>query len=66
MPTKEELLAHQNNSEVISRLYSKLVSEKFLSLNGLYQALVGGRRNSQLSQFSDRALLYWRISDKTN
>ncbi len=52
MPTKEELLAHQkNNSEMCGYIQAK--SLKFLSLNGLYQALVGEERNSNYPQFSD-------------
>ena len=52
MPTKEELLAHQkNNSEMCGYIQAKTL--KFLSLNGLYQALVGEERNSNYPQFSD-------------
>ena len=52
MPTKEELLAHKkNNIEMCD--YIKAKSLKFLSLNGLYQALAGEKRNSNYPQFSD-------------
>ncbi len=52
MPTKEELLAYKkNNIEMCD--YIKAKSLKFLSLNGLYQALAGEKRNSNYPQFSD-------------
>ena len=52
MPTKEELLAFNKNlSEMCS--YIKAESLKFLSLDGLYKALTGQRRNSSYPQFSD-------------
>ncbi len=52
MPTKEELLAYKkNNSEMCD--YIKAKSLKFLSLNGLYQALIGTKRNDNYPQFSD-------------
>ena len=52
MPTKKELLAHQkNNTEMCE--YIKAKSLKFLSLNGLYEALEQGKRNSSYPQFSD-------------
>ena len=44
MPTKEELLAHQkNNSEMCGYIQAKTLFF-FLSLNGLYQALVGKKK----------------------
>lgn len=52
MPTKEELLAHnKNNQEMCEYIQAK--SLKFLSLNGLYKALIGDKRNSTYPQFSD-------------
>ncbi len=52
MPTKEELLAFNKNiSEMCS--YIKAESLKFLSLDGLYKALTGKKRNSSYPQFSD-------------
>ena len=52
MPTKEELLAHnKNNEEMCNHIKAK--SLKFLSIKGLYQALVGENRNSNYPQFSD-------------
>jgi amidophosphoribosyltransferase len=52
MPTKEELLAYKkNNLEMCD--YIKAKSLKFLSLNGLYKALIGNERNSNYPQFSD-------------
>tara|TARA_B110000211_G_scaffold76635_1_gene89864 strand:- start:2496 stop:3947 length:1452 start_codon:yes stop_codon:yes gene_type:complete len=52
MPTKEELLAHnKNNIEMCEHIKAK--SLKFLSLKGLYKALIGAERNSNYPQFSD-------------
>ncbi len=52
MPTKEELLAHEKtNKEMCEHIKAK--SLKFLSLDGLYKALIGKSRNSNLPQFSD-------------
>ena len=52
MPTKEELLAHKkNNAEMCELIKAK--SLKFLSLKGLYNALVGEARNANYPQFSD-------------
>ena len=52
MPTKNELLAHEKNlSEMCN--YIKAKSLKFLSLDGLYYALKGNKRNSNYPQFSD-------------
>ena len=39
MPTKEELLAEKNNEEMCKHINA--TSLKFLSLNGLYNALIG-------------------------
>ena len=52
MPTKEELLAHTKNNQEMSD-YIKAKSLKFLSLDGLYKALIGDQRNSSYPQFSD-------------
>ncbi len=52
MPTKKELLAHEkNNNEMCD--YIKAKSLKFLSLDGLYKALIGEERNLNYPQFSD-------------
>ena len=52
MPTKAELLAHnKNNKEMCDYINAK--SLKFFSLDGLYKALIGKSRNSNLPQFSD-------------
>jgi amidophosphoribosyltransferase len=52
MPTKKELLAHEkNNAEMCEYINAK--SLKFLSLNGLYKALINQTRNSLYPQFSD-------------
>ena len=52
MPTKEELLLIK---KVINEMcdYIKAKSLKFLSLNGLYKALTGEKRNNIYPQFSD-------------
>ena len=52
MPTKEELLAHKRSSTEMSD-YIKAKTLKFLSLEGLYTALVNDKRNSSYPQFSD-------------
>ena len=52
MPTKDELLAYQkNNKEMCDHIEAKTL--KFLSLSGLYKALLGESRNSGYPQFSD-------------
>ena len=52
MPTKEELLAHNKSiAEMCSHIKAK--SLKFLSLDGLYKALIGESRNKNYPQFSD-------------
>ncbi len=52
MPTKQELLAHNKKiSEMCD--YIKAKSLKFLSINGLYIALTGKKRNLNYPQFSD-------------
>ena len=52
MPTKKELLAHEKNNRQMCE-HIKAKSLKFLSLNGLYNALKGEKRNSNYPQFSD-------------
>jgi amidophosphoribosyltransferase len=52
MPTKEELLAHKKNNQEMCD-YIKAKSLKFLSLDGMYKALIGSKRNSNYPQFSD-------------
>ena len=52
MPTKEELLANEKSNGDMCR-YIKAESLKFLSLNGMYKALVGESRNNDYPQFSD-------------
>ena len=52
MPTKKELLAHgRTNKEMCD--YIKAKSLKFLSIDGLYNALCGEERNKNYPQFSD-------------
>jgi len=52
MPTKKELLAHdKNNAEMTEYIQAK--SLKFLSIDGLYKALINEKRNSNYPQFSD-------------
>ena len=52
MPTKKELLAHDKNIEQMCS-YIKAKSLRFLSLNGLYKALINEPRNKSYPQFSD-------------
>ena len=52
MPTKDELLANQRTIEQMTK-YIKATSLKFLSLDGLYNALTGKLRNSNYPYFSD-------------
>ena len=52
MPTREELLAYKKNNKEMSE-YIMAKSLKFLSLNGLYKALIGEKRNNVYPQFSD-------------
>ncbi len=52
MPTREELLANEKSTAEMCN-YIKAKSLKFLSLNGMYKALTGTRRNSNYPQFSD-------------
>jgi len=52
MPTKDELLANgKNNQEMCDYIQAK--SLKFLSLGGLYKALINENRSSTYPQFSD-------------
>ena len=52
MPTKEELLANKRNNLEMCE-YIKANSLKFLSLDGMYKALIGEKRQSTYPQFSD-------------
>jgi len=52
MPTKEELLAHNKSNKQMCE-YIKAKSLKFLSLDGLYNALIKQKRNPTYPQFSD-------------
>ena len=52
MPTREELLAH-DKTESEMRDYLNATSLKFLSIDGLYKALIKEKRNSSYPQFSD-------------
>ena len=52
MPTKKELLAHEKTVQEMC-VYIKAKTLKFLSLEGLYMALVGEKRNLNYPQFSD-------------
>ena len=52
MPTKEELLAHEKTIEEMTT-HIKAKSLRFLSLDGLYKALTGTKRNNNYPQFSD-------------
>ena len=52
MPTKKELLANEKNNQEMCD-YIKAKSLEFLSLDGLYKALVGEKRNANYPQFSD-------------
>ena len=52
MPTKKELLAHEKTNSQMCE-YIKATSLKFLSLEGLYKALINGKRNQNFPQFSD-------------
>ena len=47
MPTKEELVAYKKNNKEMCN-YIKAKSLKFLSIEGLYEALIGEKRNSNL------------------
>ena len=52
MPTKKELLAHnKNNKDMCKHLNAD--SLEFLSLDGLYKALINEKRNKEYPQFSD-------------
>jgi len=52
MPTKKELLAHGKTNDEMCE-YIKAKSLKFLSLKGLYKALISEERNNNYPQFSD-------------
>ena len=52
MPTKKELLANEKNKDqMCENINAK--SLDFLSLEGLYKALINEKRNSNYPQFSD-------------
>ena len=48
MPTKKELLANEKNNEEMCE-YIKATTLKFLSLNGLYKALINEKKKFFLS-----------------
>ena len=52
MPTEEELLANNKNNQERCD-YIKAKSLKFLSLDGLYTALINEKRHTNYPQFSD-------------
>ena len=52
MPTKNELLAHNKSIEEMCN-YINAKSLRFLSLKGLYKALINEKRISSYPQFSD-------------
>ena len=52
MPTKKELLSSNKNTNEISKFLGA-ASCKFLSLSGLYKALLNEKRNNNYPQFSD-------------
>ena len=51
MPTKK-LLAHEKNNQEMCE-YIKAKSLRFLSIEGLYKALINEKRNQNYPQFSD-------------
>ena len=52
MPTKDELLSHKKSTkEMCEHINAKTL--KFLSLEGLYKALINEKRNHKYPQFSD-------------
>ena len=52
MPSKEELLAYKKDIREMTE-YINAKTLKFLSLDGLYKALTGSKRNDNYPQFSD-------------
>ena len=52
MPTKEELLAYNKDNKSMCD-YISAKSLRFLSIDGLYQGLIGEKRNKNYPQFSD-------------
>ena len=52
MPTEEELLANNKNNQEMCD-YIKAKSLKFLSIDGLYTALINEKRQTNYPQFSD-------------
>ena len=52
MPTRKELLAYNKNNQDMCK-HIKAKSLRFLSLDGLYKALINQKRNNSYPQFSD-------------
>ncbi len=52
MPTKKELLAHEKDINEMCK-YISATTLKFLSLEGVYNALIGKKRDISYPQFSD-------------
>ena len=52
MPTKKELLANEKNIDEMAK-YINATTLRFLSIEGLYSALIGEKRNTNYPQFSD-------------
>ena len=52
MPTKKELLSSDKNTDEISKFVGA-ASCKFLSVDGMYNALLNEKRNNNYPQFSD-------------
>ena len=52
MPTKKELLAHEKDINEMCK-YISATTLKFLSLEGVYNALIGKKRDLSYPQFSD-------------
>ncbi len=52
MPTKKELLSSEKNTDEISKFVGS-ASCKFLSIDGMYKALLNEKRNNNYPQFSD-------------
>mgnify|MGYP000079276188 FL=1 len=52
MPTKKELLSSEKNTDEISKFVGS-ASCQFLSIDGLYKALLNEKRNNNYPQFSD-------------
>ena len=52
MPSEKELLAYKKDIREMTE-YINAKTLKFLSLDGLYKALTGSKRNDNYPQFSD-------------